>query len=42
MPTTGHLAVFVRNLDGVDRIYQPEFLTLADHDPIRKAETPGM
>ena len=36
------IAVRVRHVSGVDRIYQPELLALAYHDPIREAEDAGM
>ena len=28
------VAIFIRHLGGVDRIHQPKFFALADHDPI--------
>src|SRR5450631_2517905 len=36
------VAVEVRHAGGVDRIHQPDLLTLADHDPMREAEDAGV
>src|SRR6202040_2752109 len=36
------VAVGLGHGDGVDRIHQPEFLTLANHDPMREAEDAGV
>src|SRR5712675_3013797 len=36
------VAVGLGHGDGVDRIHQPELLTLADHDPMREAENAGV
>src|SRR6202043_1083507 len=36
------VAVELRHADGVDRIHQPDLLTLADHDPMREAEDAGV
>ena len=32
----------VRHRDGVDRVHQPDFFALADHDPMREAVDAGM
>src|SRR5713101_2658116 len=36
------IAILIRHRDGVDRIHQPDLLTLADHDPMREAVDAGV
>ncbi|GMO90059.1 hypothetical protein BwSH17_77590 [Bradyrhizobium ottawaense] len=36
------IAVGIGHLGRLDRIHQPQFLALADHDPVREAEDAGM
>jgi hypothetical protein len=42
LDTYNEIAVGVRHLGGADRIHQPQFLALADHDAVREAEDAGM